>query len=307
MTTAQLLQLESFESVKRWETRLNRKSGSLNTRDAFLGWLSRFCAFADVDPDQLVSERQADLKSEDVFVRKRAEDRLDRWFSQLEKQGYARNTCVQAYAAVRSFYKSNHLPLEVGEPVQRWPAKEQREFTREHLRQLLDVSKKAKQRAIVMCQAQSGLGVSDLFGLTYGQVRPQLDEGRDHIHLRLLRGKEKQIGYFDTFFGAQAVGYLRKYIESRKTWRDEDKLFPVSPRGYNKVLEMLSRRAKLPFTVSTHLLRKFFSTYMKLGANETYVEYWMGHSLSRVRGAYFNPTQEVQLEKYKQAEPNITV
>jgi len=154
MTTTQLLQLESFESVKRWETRLNRKSGSLNTRSAFLGWLPRFCAFVgDVDPDKLVSERQDDLKSEDVFVRKRAEDRLDRWFSELEKQGYARNTCVQAYAAIRSFYKANHLPLETGEPVQGLPVKEQREFTREHLRQLLDVSKKDKQRAIVMCQA----------------------------------------------------------------------------------------------------------------------------------------------------------
>ena len=222
MTTAQLLQLESFESVKRWETRLNHKARSQNTRDAFLGWLSRFCTFAEIDPDQLISERQDDLKSENVFVRKRAEDRLDRWFSQLEKDDYARNTCVQAYAAVRSFYKANHLPLEVGEPVQGWPVKEQREFTREHLRQLLDASKKDKQRAIVMCQAQSGLGVSDLFCLTYGQVRQQLDEGRDHVHLRLLRGKEKQIGYFDTFFGAQAVNHLRKYVESRKTWRDEE-------------------------------------------------------------------------------------
>ena len=307
MTTAEMLQLENFESVKRWETRLNRKSGSPNTRDAFFGWLSQFCTFVNLDPDQLISERQDDLKSEDVFVKKRAEDRLDRWFSELEKQEYARNTCVQAYASVRSFYKANHLPLEVGEPVQRWPVKEQREFTREHLRQLLDASKKDKQRTVIMCEAQSGLGVSDLLGIIYGQVRPQLDEGKDHIHLRLLRGKEKQIGYFDTFFGAQAVDYLRKYIESRKGLRDEDRLFQISPRGYNKVLETLSKRAKLPFIVSTHLLRKFFNTYMKLGANETYVEYWMGHSLSGVRGEYLNASPAVQLEKYKQAEPNITV
>ena len=148
-----------------------------------------------------------------------------------------------------------------------------------------------------MCQAQSGLGVSDLLGLTYGHVRQQLDDGKDHIHLRLLRGKEKQLGYFDTFFGAQAVGYLRKYVESRKSLHDEDRLFPISPRGCNKVLETLSKRAKLPFTVSTHLLRKFFNTYMKLGVGSDYVELWMGHSIGRVKGSYMMGSPEAQLEK----------
>jgi len=89
-------------------------------------------------PNQWISERQVDLKSKDVFVRKRAEDHLYHWFSELEKQGYARNTCVQTYASVRSFYKANYLLLETGEPVQIWPVKEQREFTREHLRLLWD-------------------------------------------------------------------------------------------------------------------------------------------------------------------------
>ena len=308
MTAAQLLQLETFESVKRWETRLNRKSGSLKTREAFFGWLSKFCVFANSDPDQLVSTRQDDLKSEDVFVRKRAEDLLDRWFSKLEKDdGYARGSCVQAYTSVRSFFKANHLPLEIGEPVQSWPVKEQREFTREYLRQLLDASRKDKQRALIMCQAQSGLGVSDLLSVTYAQVREQLDEGKDHIHLRLLRGKEKRLGYFDTFFGAQAVGHLRKYLGSRKDLRDEDRLFDVGLRGYNKLLSILSRRAGLPFIVSTHLLRKFFNTYMKLGVGSDYVEFWMGHSLGGVKSAYMIGSPEAQLEKYKQAEPNITI
>jgi hypothetical protein len=106
-------------------------------------------------------------------------------------------------------------------------------------------------------------------------VRQQFDEGRDHIHLLLLRGKEKQLGYFDTFFGAQTVGFLRKHVESRKSRRGEDRLFPVSACSH-KVLEILNKRSKLPFTVSIHLLRKFFNTYMKLDVGSDYVESWMG-------------------------------
>ena len=41
---------------------------------------------------------------------------------------------------------------------------------------------------------------------------------------------------------------------------------------------------------SNHGQRKYFNTWMKLARlNETLVEYWMGHSLGKVRGAHFIP------------------
>jgi len=41
--------------------------------------------------------------------------------------------------------------------------------------------------------------------------------------------------------------------------------------------------------VSSHDLRKFFGTHMKLGVEGILVEYWMGHSLGRQKRAYFAP------------------
>ena len=121
--------------------------------------------------------------------------------------------------------------------------------------------------------------------------------------MRLLRGKEKQIGQFDTFFGRMATQALKEYIATRKNLKPSDRLFLITARAVNKFLKTISFRAGLELTPSSHDLRKYFNTRMKLaGLNETLVEYWMGHSLGKVRGAYFIPPVEEQPHLYMHAE-----
>jgi len=158
----------------------------------------------------------------------------------------------------------------------------------------------------VLCQAQSGLSVSDLLNLTWGDIKKQLDNGSDHIHLRLLRGKEKQLGFHDTFLGRRSVEALTEYLPTRK---DSERLFPIRSRSVNRFLERASRG--LGWRVSSHDLRKFFSTSLKLARvndpafNESLIEYWMGHSLGRTKGAYLAPPVEDQLRLYKLAQQRL--
>jgi len=305
MLEAEVLQknIEDYDSVRRWITRLNKKSRSPNTRRSYLGWLKRFCEYRGLNPDELIEERRADLRSRDDDVRHRAEDKLDAWFSELEiVHGLKRSTCAQAYYAIRSFYKANRQELETIEPPTVWTEKVKPGLTREDLGRLIRACRSLRHKAYILCQAQSGLGVSDLLNVTYGDVASQIKKGADHIHLRLLRMKEKQIGQFDTFFGRIATQALKEYLATRKL-KPTDRLFPITDRAVRKFLKTLSIRAGLDWTPSSHDLRRFFSTQMKLaGLNETLVEYWMGHSLGKVRGAYFVPPVEEQLRLYKQAE-----
>jgi len=100
-----------------------------------------------------------------------------------------------------------------------------------------------------------------------------------------------------------ATQALKEYLATRKNLKPSDRLFPITTRAVNKFLKTISLRAGLDWTPSSHDLRKYFNTRMKLaGLNETLVEYWMGHSLGKVRGAYFIPPVEEQLRLYKQAE-----
>jgi len=291
-------------------TGLSKKSGSPNTRSAYLRHLSDFCRYTDLTPDEFVAERRRDLESRDEFIRRRAEERLDKWFTELEKRGLARNSCVLAYNAIRSFYKANYVKLEFEEGVSAWPTKNKPGLTREELGLLLKYVEKPMHRAYILCQAQSGLGVSDLLNLTWGDIKKQLDNGSDHIHMRLLRGKEKQLGFFDTFFGRASTKALREYLSTRNNLEESDRLFPIESRTVNKFLERACSEV-LEWRVSSHDLRKFFATSLKLARvndpafNEALIEYWQGHSLGKVRGAYFVPPVEEQLRLYKLAEQRL--
>lgn len=263
-----------------------------------------------MNPDELVAKRQQNLTSADRFTRRHAEDRLDRFFQELE-EGLSRNTCVLAYNAVRSFYKANYLKLEAEEPPQAWPVRVKPGLTREGLRTMLDCTEKLAYTAYILCQVQSGLGVSDLLGLSFQDVKRQLEAGLDHIHLRLLRGKRKELGFFDTFFGRLSTRALRRYLSGREGLKQHDRLIPYTARGVNKFLKRLSYGAGLEWKVSSHDLRKFFATNLKLARvndpafNEALIEYWQGHSLGKVKGAYFVPPVEEQLRLYKLAEKRL--
>jgi len=302
---------EEYDSVKRWIARLNRRSGSPNTRRVYLHYLREFCEYTGMSPDELVEKRKVEIQSGDEFVKRNAEEMLDAWFSDLERRGLSRNTCVLAYNAIRSFYKANYLELKMEETPSSWPMKIKPGLTKEELRRMLGACSKPLHRAYILCQAQSGLGIGDLLKLTYGDVEHQLKKGADYIHLRLLRGKTKKLGQFDTFFGKMATQTLREYLATRRNLKPEGPLFPCTARSVNKFLRTLSFKAGLDWIVSSHDLRKFFSTQLKMtrvndpAFNETLIEYWMGHALGKVRGAYFIPSVEEQLRLYKLAEERL--
>jgi len=310
-SSPRITNLERYGSVKRWITRLNKKSGSPNTRRVYLHYIGEFCKYSRLNPDELIIERKNALKSRDEYTCRSVEERLDKRFLELEKKGLARNTCVTAYNAVRSFYRANYVGLVVEATPSAWPKKIKPGLTREELGCLLNQAGKLLHKAYILCQSQSGLSVSDILKLTYGDVQSQIEKGSDHIHLRLLRGKEKQLGFFDTFFGKMATATLREYLSTRKDLKEADRLFPCTSRNVNNFLKQLSSKARLEWTVSSHDLRKYFATNLKLARvndpafNETLFEYWQGHSLGKVKGAYFLPPVEEQLRLYKLAEPRL--
>jgi integrase len=279
-----------------------------------------FCDYADVTPDELVEEREREkgIQEKDMFRRRRAEDKLDGWFAHLkEKESprtvkkYARNTVVAAYNAIRSFYKANYVELRVDEAPSASPSKNKPGLTREELGELLRAACQPMHKAYTLCQAQSGLSVSDLLRVTYGDVAQQVENGAVHIHLRLLCGKEKQLGWFDTFIGRMTAEALTPYLQSKAKLEDLSPLFPCTARSVNSFLGRMSVRAGLGWKVSSHDLRKYFATNLKLARandpafNETLIEYWQGHSLGKVKGAYFVPPVEEQLRLYKLAESRL--
>jgi integrase len=302
--------LLEYDSVKRWFTFIG--TGSQPTKDLYLLALARFVRSTGKSPDELIKEREGDMRSDDRLVKYRYEEVLKEAFAAWEAEGKSRATCCVFFAAVKSFFKGNYTPLYARSPSV-WPTKTFKVPNQEELRKMIEAATDPRIRLWILSQKDSGISGGDLVRLTYdktespvyGTVKEQLKSGQVPLHVNIMRGKFKEGGYYDTYLGEEAFDALQE-APSR-----EGRIFDLSMRYVQDLIPKCAKKAGLKGPrVTPHAIRKYFNTYAKIGirnygATELLVEYWMGHSIGRVKGAYLAPPVEEQQKLYLSAYPTL--
>jgi integrase len=301
-----------------------------------LNALIRFCDSLGKDPDALVAERIQDLKGDDVRVRGRHEDLALKYFQSFQSRGMA----VNALAYLKSFYRHNYVPLQCKVPT-RWRVTSEKVPTQGEIRRMMSVSD-LRDRAIIAFLAQSGLRVSTLCKLTYGDVSQDLEAEKVPVHIKVMprNAKGKEAEGYDTFIGPEAVDALNQYLDSR---RKGTKYVPSE--SIQEVSPLFRRRAKdngdldniIPITedniqiqvaraavkagvtepkkksgewslVRPHVLRKFYQTSLeRSGIPHNWVKRLLGHKLSRSEDPYSKPTIEDLRGAYEKALPHLAL
>lgn len=286
---------EVYESVKRWLTKLQAKSRSLDfskssTKRGGLYWLIKYCKFLKTNPDTLMEDRVKNLESKSERVRRQHEEHVEEFSLMLENNKYAPNSVATAIGMIRSFYKSNYAQLIEVSAVRPYNV---RPFKVPTLRELKKLCKKAdiSTKAWILSQVNSGLANIDLLSLSlstlsseYGTIKTQLKKGTVPIHIEIRRQKTSERTH--SFFGPNAIEALNEYVNLKARGR----IFRMSVRSIQQKVKAAAIRAKVAtkeVPVTPYSFRKFFNTQMKLaGMNEALVELMMGHSIGRVRSAY---------------------
>ncbi|MFH0748563.1 MAG: hypothetical protein V1915_01375 [Candidatus Bathyarchaeota archaeon] len=106
-----------------------------------------------------MAEREGDLLKKSRFERRRNEDRLDAWLVALQKESRAPSSNALSYYAVCSFYKANLMPLVVDVAPKSFTVKHKPTLKKDNLRALIEEAEKPIHKALIFCQAQSGLGI----------------------------------------------------------------------------------------------------------------------------------------------------
>lgn len=169
---------------------------------------------------------------------------------------------------------------------------------------LVDVSRRAKDKAIILCLFQSGIRRNALHSLNYGHVREQLEKNRVPMRLKITSNvdtKLRKVGlpYYYTFVGEEAVEALRTYIEQLRskgvTLKDEDPLFRskygnrLAMQSIYRIVKKAAERLGLKERIWPHLLRKSFRKVLnRSDLDEDTKEALMGHVLPGSRGNYFD-------------------
>ena len=136
------------------------------------------------------------------------------------------------------------MPLVVDVAPKSFPVKRKPTLKKDDLRGLLDEAKKPIHKALIFCQAQSGLSISDLLERRVGEVSEQFEAGAERLHFHLRRIKEESIE-FDSFFCAGSTHMLKAYLEDRKNVALDECLFPCTSmdsgtKNFDEVLRRLS-------------------------------------------------------------------
>jgi len=130
---------------------------------------------------------------------------------------------------------------------------------------------------------------------------------------------------FRTFFGRDAVKYLKLHLATRSNLTDEKPLFTcwgsTAKRITNGAIEMkfeeIGKEIKLDFISEEditdlnpcrpHSLRSAFSSRLTGKMDRVLIEFWMGHNIGEDKRAYLNmPTEEMR-ELYIDAEKYLAI
>ncbi len=312
ITKEEIIELKKNPFIQQWLNYVSQGStGSERTEENYLRGFAEWQRFAKlkgypIEPNSIIHHAKQDLKALDFKIAE---------FLKFLEQRMARSSAVAVSDAIRSFLTAYGFKLPSKYP-RTWRAKEPRIPTKDEIKKFMEFGN-LRLKAQVLFIRDSGLSKQDLANLRYGDIREGIEAGKDFIHLRLMREKEKT--WFDTFIGPEAVNALRNYLSIRKSGTEKippEDLNDESPLWRRQTKEVsaqtddeiecefvrCARRSGLLGKVSPHLIRKYFNTTMKLaGVNDSLVEYWMGHTLPRVKSAYLVPSIDEQMKIYQRA------
>jgi integrase len=257
--------------------------------------------------------------------RRIAETELTQFIDYLKDKGKSNNSIRLYFAAMQNFLKYKQVTvsmsfINVPAPVEK-KINGKHEWHIEQIKQFVDAASNYRDKAIIVCMFQSGLAVNEICELNYGDIQDEFEKGILPVCLKLVRQKTKV--EFKTFFGRDAVKYLKLYLATKKDLKADSPLFTKERvRGGEKritssaIQQSFSEIAKdLPFVkmkggynpARPHSLRAAFNSRLIGKIDETLREFWMGHTIGGVAKAYLTmPTEDLR-KLYMSAEEFLKI
>jgi len=305
------------------------KTKKRTTANSYRASLRRFVVFYGKDLESFIREvERRRLENMDLPVVEReryAENVAREWIEWHKEKGYAPKTINVALAALQNLLQYYQLPLSfrfIEKPPDR-PLKinEKHKWSLEEVKKFVDSARYLRDKAFLLCQFQSGIGIGDMVKLDYGDVKKELTSGK--LPLLLTLDRKKTGVEFKTFFGRDAVKYLKMYLKTREPLRKSYPLFAKlgsRERVTAGAIEMMARRLaeRMPFIdeedleegwnpARPHSLRSAFNSRLTGKVDRTLIEFWMGHHIGEEKRAYLNLPDEELREQYANHEHLLTI
>jgi len=230
-----------------------------------------------------------------------------RW---LEEQEYAPKTIRAYVSAVQSFasYYDLKISTKYVDIPSSQPLSDKFPWTLDKVEVFIGMIDDPEIKSIAVTIFQSGLSISDILSLTWGDIKYEYE--RDVVPLCFDLARIKTDVPFMTFIGSWGTSLLRYHLE-KKRLHTEDPLFTVSHRVIDLYFEGLGKKWVGAYTGQNpcrpHSLRAAFRTILgEAGMPYDTVEFFMGHELPEQVRVYNSRTRDGWREIYKKFEWALT-
>jgi integrase len=263
--------------------------------------------------------------------KKEIEQLVQSYCDTYNNQGYSRRTANNVLTVLKSYFEVNGyngyniLHLEGYYTPKRYKKKPQYVPQKHEIYLMADSAGSLKNRAIILFLYHSGIRNSTLLALRYGDIKDELLQGHDIIHIPIYPEMKKmdynacknQLEYY-SFISGEAVKTLRLYVHEKirnyGSIKDESPLFssdynqierqqreekPLTSRQIQKIVKQAAKNAGIERwnDITPHSLRKAFQTVARSetidGAHlDSKVQnFFIGHTLDGCQDNYFDSTK----------------
>lgn len=327
----------------RWLGAITRKATSKTYKSGFRA----YTRFTQMTATQLIDEAIADRRK-DVRERKDVvKTRIIHFYKWLTTEapvmsrgkgvrrqigkGKSDKVAHTYVGAVRSFYSTYDITVRLKGryKLPRPRVRNKRMIVaNDQVATLLKHARYLRDRAIILTLYQSGMDVSTLCSLTFGDVADKLDE--HPLKLELFRQKSSTEYY--SFLGRDAVDAIKVYLNmvaergvplsrdtslflklSRKAMTCEG----ITPNLVQNMMKQVAMRSglvdktmngKAINPLSPHALRESFGSIMiNAGVPDTIVDFWLGHRIGDMDKAYKGVQYDSLKAMYLQREKLLSV
>lgn len=252
-----------------------------------------------------------DLKKSTLEKERVPRNTLNGYIEWLSAKGYSPKTIRTYVAAIQSLAKYYDIPISLRYVKMPPPSSisKKHPWNIDEVAKFISLMHKPLHKSIAATIVQSGLSLSDLLAIRYGDIKEELEKGTSPLCIDLSRQKT-DVPYM-TFIGKWAISLLKAYL-GRKKPNQEDPLYQITKRGVEAYFQSAAHKMIGEYQginpCRPHSLRAAFHTILRdHKVDPLYVEFWMGHHLPEHNAVYISKSREGWRQTYReQAEPWLT-
>lgn len=312
--------ISAYVSVQNLLDHMQRFTKSESSKEIYLNGLRRFCEWSGRNPDELVHlpKYKAEKLVQNYADHLAAKDSSKAYVNSIIKR-------LKTFFRINGFTDNSKLNVHSYFVPTRYRKLPEYVPTKTEVLAMADAAGSRRDRAIILTLWSSGLRVSTLCSLNFGDLAEELERGELYIMIsvfpsmknRVLDACKGQIPYY-TFICPQAGEALRNYLTERRTKFGEiefdDPLFHSNwslwareerskRRLGRRAVELIVKRAA-KFTriqqwkyITPHSLRKACELILRSPTinsgrlDKGTQEFFMGHILQGVQDVYYDKTK----------------